>query len=65
VTAFDADTAKLEQHGKQAYLPLETMLPVAGTWITDHSLFGAWTVNVYLDEEQTPFKSASFFVSET
>jgi hypothetical protein len=65
VTPFDVDTAKLEQHGNQAYLPIETMLPVAGTWITDHSLFGAWTVNVYLDEEQTPFKSASFFVSES
>jgi hypothetical protein len=53
VAAFDTDAAKL----------VETMLPVAGTWITDHSLFGQWTVNVYLDDAQTPFTSASFSVS--
>jgi hypothetical protein len=64
-TAFDADTAKFEQHGNHAYLSIETMLPVAGTWITEHSLFGAWIVNVYLDEGDTPFTTASFFVSES
>jgi hypothetical protein len=62
-TAFDANTANLQPRGNQLYMSVETILPVAGTWITDHSLFGAWTVNVYLDDEQTPYTSASFSVA--
>ena len=62
-TAFDANTANLQPRGNQMYMPVETILPVAGTWITDHSLFGAWTVNVYLDDAETPYTSASFSIA--
>jgi hypothetical protein len=34
-------------------LPTEARLP-GGTWITEHSLFGAWRVLVYLDNNATP-----------
>lgn len=62
-TSFDADTSKLVQRGNQSYMSVETILPVAGTWITDHSLFGAWTVNVYLDDDTATSRDASFVVN--
>jgi hypothetical protein len=62
-TAFDADAVALQPRGNQMYMSVETVLPIAGTWITDHSLFGDWTVNVYLDDAQTPFTSGTFSVS--
>ncbi len=63
VGAFDADAARFEGRSRSDFVPVETLLPVAGTWITDNSLFGDWTVNVYLDGERTPITSATFFVS--
>jgi hypothetical protein len=33
---------------------VETRLPVGGTWITQHSLYGTWRVEVYLDQARTP-----------
>jgi hypothetical protein len=61
--AFDADRVRYEHRGKTpTYIPVETLLPVAGTWITDYSLFGAWTVQVYLDGATTPLASATFFI---
>jgi hypothetical protein len=62
-TSFDADTSKLVQRGNQSYVSVETILPVAGTWITDHSLFGTWTVNVYLDGDTATSRNASFVVN--
>jgi hypothetical protein len=41
--------------------PVETQLPVGGTWITEHSLFGAWRVDVFLDGK--PATSASFVLN--
>lgn len=41
--------------------PVETLLPVGGTWITEHSLFGAWRVDVYLDGQ--PATTASFVLN--
>jgi Type II secretion system protein C len=40
--------------------PINTRVPVGGTWITDHSLFGNWRVVVYLDTNQTPIASGTF-----
>jgi Type II secretion system protein C len=40
--------------------PVNTRVPVGGTWITDHSLFGSWRVVVYLDTSQTPIASGAF-----
>jgi hypothetical protein len=38
----------------------QTLVPVGGTWITQHSLFGAWRVDVYVDRETTPIVSEAF-----
>lgn len=40
--------------------PIQTRIPVGGTWITDHSLFGNWRVLVYLDSSQTPIATGAF-----
>lgn len=52
--------APLEARGRSRQSVVETVVPVAGTWMTQHSLFGLWTVNVYLDNDQAPIASASF-----
>jgi len=36
------------------------LIPVGGTWITEHSLFGDWRVDVYVDRETTPITSHAF-----
>ncbi len=38
----------------------QTLIPVGGTWITEHSLFGDWRVDVYVDRETTPITSQAF-----
>ena len=38
----------------------QTLLPVGGTWITDHSLFGDWRIDVFVDRETSPIVSQSF-----
>jgi hypothetical protein len=35
-------------------------LPVGGTWISEHSLFGDWGVDVYLDRDRAPILSRGF-----
>lgn len=42
---------------------VETSVPVAGSWITDYSLFGKWRVNVYLDENARPEGSDTFVLT--
>jgi len=42
---------------------VETVLPVAGTWITEHTLLGTWGVNVYLDNAPTPAATAPFLIN--
>lgn len=39
-------------------------VPIGGTWITEHNLFGAWTVRVYLDRASLPAASAGFTLSQ-
>lgn len=34
--------------------PIETVLPVNGTWITQYGLYGTWCVEVFLDDEEQP-----------
>ena len=43
---------------------VETQVPVAGSWITQHSLEGRWEVRVYLDEAVTPVTSATFTLTK-
>jgi len=38
----------------------QALIPVGGTWITEHSLFGGWRVDVYVDRETTPITSQAF-----
>jgi hypothetical protein len=38
----------------------QRLLPVGGTWITEHGLFGNWRVDVYLDRETSPIVSSAF-----
>lgn len=42
---------------------VEAGLPVGGTWITEHALFGAWRVEVYLDSQQMPITSGVFVLT--
>lgn len=42
---------------------VEVRLPVGGTWITEHALFGAWRVEVYLDSERLPIASGVFVLT--
>ena len=49
-----------EVRSADGHATVETQVPVAGTWITDFSLEGAWEVNVYLDNAITPVATASF-----
>ena len=51
-------TAQVESVTGRAIV--ETLVPVAGTWITEYSLEGRWEVRVYLDESDTPVVTASF-----
>jgi hypothetical protein len=61
---FDADNPSLRQpFGQSVRTPVETRLLVGGTWITEHGLFGAWRVDVYLDSGSTPNSTASFVLS--
>jgi hypothetical protein len=43
--------------------PVETRLPVGGTWITQHALFGAWRVEVFFDLDRTPITSGVFVLT--
>ena len=54
---------RLDAGGRSGRGVVETVVPVAGTWITEHSLFGLWTVNVYLDRDHAPLTSASFLIN--
>jgi hypothetical protein len=47
-------TAHRDHFGSPGIVPVETRLPVGGTWITQHSLYGTWRVEVYLDQARTP-----------
>jgi len=42
---------------------VETRLLVAGTWITEYSLFGTWQIAVYLDEERSPTRTGIFVLT--
>ncbi|MFQ5901423.1 MAG: fibronectin type III domain-containing protein [Thermodesulfobacteriota bacterium] len=39
-------------------------LPVAGTYITQHAIFGQWTVKVYLDNDSEPVATASITLQQ-
>ena len=47
----------------QAWERVETVLPVSGTWITEHSLFGAWRVEVWVDQDPAPLATGVFVLT--
>jgi hypothetical protein len=58
---FYAPDGSLYQRLSGAVAPsTQTLLPVGGTWITDHALFGGWRVDLYLDRETSPIASHGF-----
>jgi hypothetical protein len=58
---FYAPDGSLYQRLSGAVAPsTQTLLPVGGTWITDHALFGGWRVDLYLDRETSPIGSHGF-----
>ncbi len=61
---FSPDGSLYQQFAAQfAGTPVETRLPVSGTWITQSSLFGAWRVDVYLDGGGMPITSGVFVLT--
>lgn len=58
-------TATIDEtsRGRDGLTLVETSLPVAGTWITQHTLLGAWSADVFLDDGQEPAASASFAIN--
>lgn len=44
--------------------PLETRVPVNGTWITRYGLYGAWCVEVFLDQESAPVTSSRLVIAK-
>lgn len=55
-TEFAANdhSARGQSRRGAGWQPVETRLPVGGTWITQYSLYGTWRVEVYLDQARTP-----------
>ena len=45
--------------------PVETVLHVNGTWITQYGLYGAWCVEVFLDDEEHPVTHARFVIKHS
>jgi hypothetical protein len=43
--------------------PVEILLPVKGTWITRYGLYGAWCVEVFLDQEAEPVTSRRLVIT--
>ena len=61
---YSPDGSLYQQFSAQfAGTPVETRLPVSGTWITQSSLFGAWRVDVYLDGGGMPITSGAFVLT--
>lgn len=50
VRPFDTATSVVTNYGT----PVEVVLPVGGTWMTEYSLVGDWQIQVYLDDSRKP-----------
>lgn len=42
---------------------VQALLPVGGSWITQHSLYGAWGVEVFLDSARSPSTNGAFVLN--
>jgi len=43
--------------------PAETRVPVNGSWITRHGLYGSWCVEVFIDQESAPVVSSRLVIA--
>ena len=61
-TEFDAADQPTRGQGHPAprWESVEVRLPVGGTWITEHALYGTWRFEVYLDDARNPITSTTF-----
>jgi hypothetical protein len=41
----------------------QVRVPIGGTWITEHGLFGTWTVRVYLDRQPSAAATGAFLLT--
>lgn len=57
-SVYQRTATALSQNGRT-----ETRLPVAGTWITQYSLYGEWCVQVYLDRGAAPIARKTFVLT--
>jgi hypothetical protein len=69
VELFAPDGALYQRFSREFTSPTtstttETWVPVSGSWITQHSLFGTWRVEVYLDNGTTPVATSGFVLTE-
>jgi len=48
---------------RDADAPVETLLPVNGTWITRYGLYGAWCVEAFLDQQEQPITSSRLVIA--
>jgi hypothetical protein len=44
--------------------PVETLVPVNGTWITRYGLYGSWCVEVFLGEQDAPVTSSRLVIAK-
>jgi len=44
--------------------PVEVRLPVGGTWITEHALYGTWRFEVYLDQDRQSTAQGTFVLGK-
>ena len=64
IEIFSPDGSLYQRYSTQfAGTPVETRLPVTGSWITQYSLFGAWRVEVFLDSEGMPITTGVFVLT--
>jgi hypothetical protein len=64
IEIFSPDGSLYQQFSTQfAGTPVETRLPVTGSWITQNFLFGAWRVDVFLDSDKMPITSGAFLLT--
>ena len=61
-TEFEATGQPTRGQGRPAprWESVEVRLPVGGTWITEHALYGTWRFEVYLDNARNPITSTTF-----
>jgi len=68
-TAFEATGQPAQGKGQSrrgaGWERVETRLLVGGTWITEHSLYGPWRFELYMDQAQVPTtKDQSFHLAK-